>query len=103
MTWARLLEVQGFLVPEIRSLLPTSIFNMRYKQNPLLTKDIQLLPLSTTLKKMFAAAGFTRLIDFLELPYYQWQSRVPGLNHRYRRELVFFLLEANIDEFIKLK
>ena len=50
-----------------------------------------------------AAAGFTTLKDLLELPYFKWQSRIPGLNRMYRREIVFFLLDAKLDGFIKLK
>jgi len=73
------------------------------KQSSFLTKDIQLLPLSSQVKRMLAAAGYTTLKDFLKIPHDKWQSQVPGLTAQLRREIMFFLCALDLEEFIKMK
>jgi|GEM_PF-2685064 len=89
---------------ETSSSRTTSIYFMPYKkQHPFLTLDIQLLPLSARVKKLMAAAGFSTLKEFLKLPHHQWESHVPGLTARYRKEIVFFLFKMELNSYLKVE
>ena len=105
MAWARLQEKVGLRGPsETLVRVPRQFIFMPYKkQHPFLTQDIQLLPLSTRVKKLMAAAGFSTLKEFLKLPHHQWESHVPGLTARYRKEIVFFLFKMELNSYLKVE
>jgi len=49
------------------------------------------------------AAGFSTLKEFLNLPHHQWESHVPGLTARYRKEIVFFLFKMELNSYLKVE
>ena len=72
------------------------------KQPPFLTQDIQLVPLPASVKKLLGDAGFRTLKDFLKLPYYKWESSVPGLTASYRKQIVTFLFNVKLQDHMKV-
>ena len=103
--WALLLGKLGLRRPsETMVCVPRQFIFMPYRrQHPFLTLDIQLLPLPIRVKKLMTAAGFSTLKEFLKLPHHQWESHVPGLTARYRKEIVFFLFKIELNSYLKVE
>jgi len=75
---------------------------MAYKQHPLLTKDIQLLPFSLRMKMLFAKAGIKTLKEWLKIPQHKWRQHIKGLTHGQWRKIIRFVLWHDLIDYLKV-
>ena len=71
------------------------------KQHPFLNKNIQALPFSLRMKKLFAKAGIITLKDLLKTPMYKWKQRIEGLTDRQRRKITRFVIWHDMIDYLK--
>jgi hypothetical protein len=67
----------------------------------ILNQKLSSLPFSIELKTICAENNILTLYDLLEMEIHRWQEKAKGFNYHHQHEIVSFLSENNLLEFLK--
>jgi hypothetical protein len=79
----------------------TSIFFMSSKQEELLQQKIADLPFTENLKQILHFQKLATLQDVLNIETYNWHKKFPGFTYHHQHEIVSYLQQNDLTEFLK--
>ena len=74
---------------------------MATQKQLLLNQKIETLPFSTELKNICEENKIDILIDLMDIEVYFWQQKLKGFNYHHQHEIVSYLQQNDLLEFLK--
>jgi len=98
----------GYIIEQINQLgekKPTSVwaqlFCMNETHQELLRQRVKDLPFTDELKQLLQFNNLSILGDVLNIEVYNWHKTLPGFTFHHQHEIVSYLQEAGLIEFLK--
>gem|GEM_PF-1909539 len=98
----------GYIIDRLNQLgekKPTSVlaqlFCMNETHQELLRQQVKDLPFTDELKQLFQGNNLLTLGDVLNIEVYNWHKNFPGFNFHHQHEIVSYLQEAGLIEYLK--
>ena len=80
---------------------PRQFFCMNPNHQELLSQEIKNLPFTEDLKNLLAANNLKTLQDILNIEIYNWHKQLPGFTMHYQHEIVSYLRQNDLTEYLK--
>jgi len=74
---------------------------MPTKNKMLLNQQLEILPFSSELKMICSEHNIHKLNDLLDIEVYFWQQKLKGFNYHHQHEVVSYLQQNDLLEFLK--
>lgn len=77
------------------------LFCMNETHQELLRQQVMDLPFTDELKQLLQVNKLSALGDILAIEVYNWHKNLPGFNFHHQHEIVSYLQEAGLIEYLK--